>query len=151
VNVDLIAVDRVREPYVRSGCSLYLARLRDVMPVDVIEVRRSAQSDGVVIEGERILERVPQGALLWALDERGQQLTSTSLAARINKVQQSGKRRLCFAIGGDRGISDGVRTRAELLWSLSPLTFLHEMARLIVLEQLYRAAKINRGEPYHRS
>ncbi|HYK53090.1 MAG TPA: 23S rRNA (pseudouridine(1915)-N(3))-methyltransferase RlmH, partial [Candidatus Eremiobacteraceae bacterium] len=68
----------------------------------------------------------------------------------VADVERSGKRRLVIAIGGPQGLDETVLARADLRWSLSPLTFLHEMARLIALEQLYRAAKILRGEPYHR-
>jgi len=150
VNIEIIAVDRLREPYLREGCNLYLKRLRSLMPVTVSEIRRSTDADGLANEGARLLERVPDGALLWILDERGRTLSSTALAARLSQLQHSGKRRLAIVIGGDRGLANSVRQRADFCWSLSPLTFLHEMTRLIVLEQLYRAAKINRGEPYHR-
>jgi 23S rRNA (pseudouridine1915-N3)-methyltransferase len=72
------------------------------------------------------------------------------VASALKKLKGSGRRRLVVAIGGARGLADSVLERADLVWSLSQLTLLHEMARLIALEQLYRAIKINRGEPYHR-
>lgn len=151
MNVDLIAVDKMREPYLREGCRLYLERLRDSLPVTVHEVPAQFGGTGVELEGERILRRVASGLPLWVLDESGTALSSIALADRLAAAQQSGARRLTLVIGGDRGVSPAVRARADFVWSLSPLTFLHEMARLIVLEQLYRAVKIQRGEPYHRA
>src|SRR5579872_2343075 len=151
MNVELIAVDKLREPYLRDGCGLYVRRLSGLMPVAVTEVACETGDTGVAIEGERILRRVSKDAPLWVLDERGSALSSLALAEKLRAVQQSGVRRLAVVIGGDRGLAAGLRERADFVWSLGPLTFLHEMARLIVLEQLYRAVKINRGEPYHRA
>jgi 23S rRNA (pseudouridine1915-N3)-methyltransferase len=87
---------------------------------------------------------------VWVLDQRGRMMSSPDLAATLKKVEGSGRRRLVVVIGGARGLTERVLERADLVWSLSHLTFLHEMARLIAVEQLYRAIKINRGEPYHR-
>lgn len=150
MNTELIAIGKLREPYLRDGCRLLLTRLRPVMPLSVRELPTSDGLDGASTEGTRILRCVPDGAHFWAVDERGGELTSLALASRIAALQRTGARRFVLAIGGDRGLSDAVRARADFVWSLSKLTFLHEMARLVVLEQLYRAAKINRGEPYHR-
>ena len=150
MNVELLVIGKLHEPYLRQGCQMYVQRLRTLQPVVITELRSSSKTDGIAAEGERILERVPPAATFWALDERGAQLTSLALAARIAQVQRSGVRRFVLAIGGDRGLSEAVCERAQFVWSLSKSTFLHEMARLLVLEQLYRAAKINRGEPYHR-
>lgn len=151
MNVDLIAVDKLREPYLRQGCQLYLDRLRGILPVTVHEVPSQFGATGVELEGERVLRRVAPGVPLWVLDESGTPLSSIALADKLAAAQRSGTRRLALIIGGDRGVSPAVRERADFVWSLSPLTFLHEMARLIVLEQLYRAVKIQRGEPYHRA
>jgi 23S rRNA (pseudouridine1915-N3)-methyltransferase len=112
-------------------------------------VRPSTARDGVDKEGADILRHVRDDDIVWALDARGRSLSSTDLARKISEVERSGRRRLALVIGGAHGLSQAVIKRANFIWSLSELTFLHEMARLIVLEQLYRAAKINRGEPYH--
>ena len=87
--------------------------------------------------------------MLVALDERGKALSSRDFAAWIARQQQQG-RDLAFAIGGDEGLSDEVRTRAGLVLSLSAMTLPHRLARLVLMEQLYRAFSILRGEPYHR-
>jgi 23S rRNA (pseudouridine1915-N3)-methyltransferase len=150
VKIEIIAVDKLREPYLQDGCSLYLQRIAPMMPISVTEVRPSTGEDGASAEGEAILRHVRDGVSFWALDQVGHNVTSHELARRLSSAEHSGCRLLILAIGGANGLSQGVRRRAEFIWSLSELTFLHEMARLIVLEQLYRAAKINRGDPYHR-
>lgn len=149
MNVEIIVVDKLRESYIRDGCRLYEKRLRPLMPILVHEVRPSTARDGVEKEGAGILRHVRDDDIMWALDASGRSLSSTDLAGKINETERSGRRRLALAIGGARGLSPAVIKRANFVWSLSELTFLHEMARLIVLEQLYRAVKINRREPYH--
>ena len=118
------------------------------MPVSVHEVRPSASRDGVDSEGAGILRQVRDDDIMWALDASGRSLSSTDLARLLNEAERLGRRRLALAIGGAGGLSQPVIERASFVWSLSEPTFLHEIARLIVLEQLYRAVKINRGKPY---
>ncbi len=148
MNLDIIAVDRLREAYVRDACAMYGKRLARYVSVNVIEVK--ALPDDHAAEGRALLAHAATGSLVWALDRAGTQLDSIGLAAKFADVERSGSRRLALIIGGPEGLHLSVLERADFRWSLSPLTFLHEMARLIVLEQLYRAVKINRGEPYHR-
>jgi 23S rRNA (pseudouridine1915-N3)-methyltransferase len=150
MNVQIVAVDKLRESYVRAGCRLYEERLQPIMPVSVRETRPSSSDDAVAIEGQAILRGIGPDDIVWALDPRGTIISSTTLAKMLVDAQRSSRRRLTLAIGGARGLSQAVIERADFVWSLSQLTFLHEMARLVVLEQLYRAVKINRGEPYHR-
>ncbi|MBC5805413.1 MAG: 23S rRNA (pseudouridine(1915)-N(3))-methyltransferase RlmH [Candidatus Eremiobacter antarcticus] len=149
MNCTLIAVDKLREPYVRDGCRLYLERLSPIMPVTVREIRRGVGAHAADDEAQRMLRHVGDAAV-WALDERGTLVNSPAFARMLAALGRTGARDLTLAIGGATGLGAAVRRRADFIWSLSPLTFLHEMARLIVLEQLYRAVKINRGEPYHR-
>jgi len=146
MNVTLIAVDRLRESYLREGCALYVKRLGPLLPVRTIEVRPSTQSE----ESSALLKQIPADATVWALDRGGTELSSEQLASRLQAVERSGARQLALVIGGADGLGAAVLARADLVWSFSPLTFLHEMSRLLVLEQVYRAVKINRGEPYHR-
>ncbi len=113
-------------------------------------MRASNGSDparAIAEEGERILKAAGDG-VLWALDRAGTELSSERLSAKIIELESRGTP-LTLAIGGTFGLAQGVRARADFVWSLSKLTFLHEWARMIVLEQLYRAAKIARREPYH--
>ncbi|MBV8280454.1 MAG: 23S rRNA (pseudouridine(1915)-N(3))-methyltransferase RlmH [Candidatus Eremiobacteraeota bacterium] len=146
MNITLIAVDKLREPYLRVGCARIGARLRPYMSVDIVEIK----PQGPQAEAASMLSRVADGSVIWALDREGELLDSPQVAQRLAGVERTGARRLTLLIGGPDGLHQSAMARADLRWSLSPLTFLHEMARLIVLEQLYRAVKINRGEPYHR-
>lgn len=150
MNVQIVAVDKLRESYVREGCRLYEQRLRPIMPVTVQETRPASDNAAVETEGQAILRAIGPDDIVWALDLRGTIVSSATLARMLADAERSGRRRLTLTVGGALGLSPSVIERADFVWSLSQLTFLHEMARLIVLEQLYRAVKINRGEPYHR-
>jgi 23S rRNA (pseudouridine1915-N3)-methyltransferase len=146
MNVTIVAVDRLRESYLREGCEMYIRRLAPLLPVRMVDVRPSTQAE----ESSALLKQLPADTTVWALDRAGTELSSELLASRLQSVERSGTRHLALVIGGAEGLDETVLSRANFVWSLSPLTFLHEMARLLVLEQLYRAVKINRGEPYHR-
>jgi 23S rRNA (pseudouridine1915-N3)-methyltransferase len=152
VILELIAVDRIRERYVAQACDDFRTRLRAYYGYEETEVRpgngRDAQRS-MREEAERILRRVQPGDTVWLLDRAGTQLSSVALAERLADLGRTGNRRLVVAIAGTYGADETLRERANFLWSLSELTFLHEWARAIVLEQLYRAAKIARNEPYH--
>lgn len=148
--VTIVAVGRIKEPYLREGCAEYRKRLRPFFPVDVVELRDPKPGDADDVLGDAMLARAGPQATLWALDIEGTAIDSVELARRIAAVASTGSRRLVLAIGGADGLPRAVVRRADFRWSLSPLTFLHDMTRLIVFEQLYRAAKIERGAPYHR-
>ncbi len=150
MNVTIVAVDKLREQYVKAGCELYAKRLTPYGGVTIVEIRKSTAADAMLREGRSILDRIAPDDVVWALDRVGKPLSSLELARKIAEVERSGKRRLVLAIGGPEGLHESVLARADFRWSLSELTFLHEIARLVALEQLYRAAKIGRGEPYHR-
>ncbi|MBV8083111.1 MAG: 23S rRNA (pseudouridine(1915)-N(3))-methyltransferase RlmH [Candidatus Eremiobacteraeota bacterium] len=146
MNLSVIAVDKLREPYLRDGCARISVRLEPYMSVDVVEIK----PQGLRAEATSMLSRIADASAVWALDREGELLDSLHVAQRLAGVERAGTRRLTLLIGGPEGLHPSAIARADLRWSLSPLTFLHEMARLIALEQLYRAVKINRGEPYHR-
>ena len=138
-----------------EGSQDYLRRLRRYFPVDVLEVpeedmnRRS--SDAVLAaEGERLLRRLPAGAHVIALDrERGKPLSSEELARKLSSVGVSGRSHIVFVLGGPLGLSPKVLGRADERLSFGPMTLPHALARIVLLEQLYRAVKIERGEKYH--
>ena len=133
MNVTLLAVDKLREPYLRSGCALYLKRLQPYLGISVREIKPNSARNAIHSEGQALLRAISDDDIVWALEQKGRMLSSTELAEHLEAVQRSGRRRLVIAIGGARGLAPEVVERAELTWSLSPLTFLHEMARLIVL------------------
>lgn len=148
----LIAVDKIRTPYVAEACAEFRKRLRPYFPYEEVEVRAaSGTNPGVAIidETERILKLLRPDESVWLLERTGTQLSSESLAQKLERLGHAGTSRLTFVVAGTFGAGDALIERADFTWSLSALTFLHEWARMIVLEQLYRAAKISRNEPYH--
>jgi 23S rRNA (pseudouridine1915-N3)-methyltransferase len=140
VQVRLIVVGRLREPYLLAAAEDFRARLRPYHRVDEVEVR----------SGDALRKAVGADDELWLLERTGTQLSSRSLAEKLESMQTHGRSKLTLAIAGADGATPELIARANFLWSLSELTFLHEWARVIVLEQLYRAAKIARNEPYHK-
>ncbi|MEO6836138.1 MAG: 23S rRNA (pseudouridine(1915)-N(3))-methyltransferase RlmH [Candidatus Tumulicola sp.] len=150
--IRIVAVDRVRSPHVAAVCADLRTRIAPYHPYAEVEVRpgdgkdpRAAMRD----ESTRILRHLRADDRMWLLERTGSQLSSPALAGRLDEAGRSGARRLTLVIAGTYGADAALRMRAEFLWSLSELTFLHEWSRAIVLEQLYRAAKIARNEPYH--
>lgn len=100
-------------------------------------------------EGEAILRLIDPADHVWLLERSGEMLSSKELSRRLERLPHQGIARVTFVVAGTFGTSEALLARADVRWSLSPLTFLHEWARALVLEQLYRAAKIARDEPYH--
>jgi 23S rRNA (pseudouridine1915-N3)-methyltransferase len=138
-----------------DGAGDYLKRLRRFFPVEVVEVseedlNRRSPEKVFATEARKILERIPAGAYVIALDrEKGEPLASEKLAWRLNSLGISGRSHVAFVLGGPLGLSPEVLRRADALVSFGPATLPHALARVVLLEQLYRAAKINRGEKYH--
>lgn len=151
--IRLIAVDRVRSPYVAAACADMRKRLAPLQPYEEVEIRAADGTDpasAMRAESTRIVQLLRGGERVWLLERTGTQLSSPALAQRLSDVNHSGAQRLTLVVAGVYGAGAELRERANFLWSLSELTFLHEWARAIVLEQLYRAAKIARNEPYHK-
>jgi 23S rRNA (pseudouridine1915-N3)-methyltransferase len=135
----IVAVGRVRDAALRAACDEYLGRLRHYARVEEQEVKDEA----------RVLGAIPEGTRLVALSRTGEQWTSGQLADWTGRWEMEG-RDVAFAIGGAEGLPAHLLGKAEQVWSLSRLTFPHELARVLLYEQLYRAYTIRRGEPYHR-
>jgi 23S rRNA (pseudouridine1915-N3)-methyltransferase len=133
----------------------YAKRLSRYFPVDIVEVaeedmNRRSHKDVLSAEGKRILERLPREAYVISLDrEKGKQHPSEKLALRLEDLGVSGRSHVTFVIGGPLGLSPEVIRRSNELWSLGNITLPHALARVVLLEQLYRAAKIHRNEKYH--
>jgi 23S rRNA (pseudouridine1915-N3)-methyltransferase len=155
VKLRLLCVGRLSESYLRDGCALFQERLRHYLPLTVEELKehkgaeRGARTKGVTAEGDQLLARIPAGAFVIALDERGRALSSTGLAELLEQHMVAGSAEWVLIIGGAHGLSEGVRQRANLVLSLSAMTLPHQLVRLLLLEQLYRACTIIRNEPYH--
>jgi 23S rRNA (pseudouridine1915-N3)-methyltransferase len=148
----IISVGKIREHYIAAAVDDFRRRLRRYIPLDEIEIA-PAHGDQPVLamreEGERILERITSQDTVWLLERSGTVFSSMQLAKRLAQAEQQGIHRLTFIIAGTYGADPLLLARADTLWSLSALTFLHEWTRALLLEQLYRAAKITRNEPYH--
>ena len=138
-----------------DGADDYLKRLRRFFPVEVVEVpeedmNRRLPEEVITAEATKLLRRVPAEAYVIALDrEKGEPLTSEKLAQRLDSLGLSGRSHVAFVLGGPLGLSPEVLKRADTVVSFGPITLPHALARVVLLEQLYRAAKINRGEKYH--
>ncbi|AFI62768.1 50S rRNA methyltransferase [Bifidobacterium animalis subsp. animalis MCC 1489] len=159
MNIDIVCVGKVKERYLRDAIDEYRKRLSRFAKVDVIEVadektpEHASDTLNAQIkekEGERILKHLRDGAFVVALAIEGDQLTSEQLAARIAQWGLHGVSHLQFVIGGSLGLDPRVLRRANMLLSFSKMTFPHQLMRVILLEQIYRAFKINAHEPYHK-
>ena len=153
MRVRLIWVGKTRNEYLRALVDDYLQRLRRFTRCEVTEVREGRNDDPRACleeEGKRITASLASEALTVLLDVEGRQWSSPELAAEIEGWQGRSLKEVAFVVGGHHGVSDEVRARARLRWSLSRLTLTHEMARVLLVEQLYRAHTILRGMPYQK-
>lgn len=152
----LIAVGERAPAWVAQGFAEYQKRLSHWLPLDLVEIEPGLRGKGrdaaraTADEGARVLAALPKGALIVALDGRGKAWTSEQLAQRLEYWRGQG-RDLAFLIGGPEGHSIDVVARADETWSLGPLTLPHMLVRLLVAEQLYRAAALLANHPYHRA
>ena len=147
-------VGKPRDRHLAAAIDEYETRAARYWPLDVVEVREASgrgvsAADARTREGARLLERVPEAALVIACDERGDELTSAEFARVVSGARERAQD-VAFVIGGAYGLPDEVRTRASRAIQLAPFTLPHELARLVLAEQLYRAGTIVRGEPYHK-
>ncbi|MBR3747760.1 MAG: 23S rRNA (pseudouridine(1915)-N(3))-methyltransferase RlmH [Selenomonadaceae bacterium] len=146
MKINLVVVGRLKEKFLIDGVAEYLKRLRKFATVKVREIPECRTLDE---EAQKILSLVPQNSWLCVLDVAGAELTSEEFAVKISALNLSGTSNLTFAIGGAFGLGEELRRAANFRLSLSQMTLTHQMARLILVEQIYRAFKINRHEPYH--
>ena len=147
----VVWVGKNRDPWVKEVVAEYAGRIRRYAPLELGEARDEKGAEAEEMrrrECERLEKLVPPGATLLLLDERGEQMDSPDLAAYIGKQRDSGTGELVFAIGGAYGFSEEFRRRGRLL-ALSKMTFTHQMVRVFLLEQIYRAFTILNNEPYH--
>ena len=146
----IVAIGKLRRGFLQAGCDHFLERLLPYAKTEVLELKEGRGTPQQVMENEG--EALLKGAsgYLIALDERGKAHTSASWAARMSELENRSLSEVSFLIGGANGHSETVRQRADELWSLSSLTFPHELARLVLLEQLYRTETLRAGHPYHR-
>jgi 23S rRNA (pseudouridine1915-N3)-methyltransferase len=150
-------VGKANEPYVKAGIELFTNRISHYYPIDwkIIPSPKTASAQSInnvkKIESENILRLLNTEDTLIALDEKGKQISSEQLAFFIQKKANERVKDITFLIGGAYGFNEDLKKRANLLWSLSPLVFPHQLVRLILAEQIYRACTIIKNEKYHHS
>ncbi len=158
MRLTIVAVGKIKEKYLTEGIAEYQKRLSPFARLEIVEVpeERMAKEPSaadkektLAREGERLLARVPKDSYRILLDVRGESRSSEELAARLDTLAGEGQSDIAFLIGGPFGLSNDVRAAADERISFSRLTFTHQMIRLLLVEQIYRAFKINRGEKYH--
>ena len=159
MQIRIIAVGKIKEKFLQDGIAEYEKRLRPYIKTQIIEIpeeKRSVSAStpveraAMVKEGERILHAVPEDSFVITLEILGEDWSSVALAEAFSHWEMTGRNQIAFIIGGDLGLSPAVLARSDLRLSLSRMTFTHPMARLLLFEQIYRAFRILRGEPYHK-
>ncbi len=159
MQLTFITVGKLKEKYLIQGINEYKKRLSAYTKINMIEVtdekapEHLSEADMLQVkekEGERILQHINRDQHVVALAIEGKMLSSEQLATELNRLFTYGTSHIVFIIGGSLGLSKAVYKRADLLLSFSNMTFPHQLMRLILIEQIYRAFKINRGEPYHK-
>ena len=155
MNIDLLVVGKTDSAEIQSLVATYLKRLNFYTRVtlvtlpDLKNTRNISAESQKRQEGELLMRQFADGDYVVLLDEKGAEMRSVEFSMWLQKRMNSGVRRLCFVIGGPYGLAPEVKQRADLLWSLSKLTFTHELARLLLFEQLFRATNILHGGSYH--
>ena len=154
----VICIGKLKESYLREGVAEFVKRMRPYGGITITELNESKIVDKpsnadrkqvVVEEGQRLLKAVPKSAYTVLLDVYGKTMSSENLASMVSKLEVDGISDMAFIIGGAFGVSDELRRCGKFNLSFSPMTFTHQMVRLLLVEQIYRSAKINRNEPYH--
>lgn len=159
MKITVIAVGKIKEKFYTDAIAEYSKRLSRYCRLEVIQVADEKTPDGASEaqerqikekEGSRILAQIKDGAYVIALAVQGTMLSSEQLASKLNKLWVDGQSQIVLIIGGSLGLSDEVLKRADYHLSFSPMTFPHQLMRVILLEQIYRSYRIISGEPYHK-
>ena len=159
IGIHLIAVGNLKEPYLREGTGEYYKRLNGLCRCSITEIPEARLPDNpsekevamaLEAEGKKILSAIPKGALVVPLCVEGKQITSPQLAECLEKAALSGKHQAAFLIGSSFGLSPQVKAAGDLQLSLSKMTLPHQLCRVVLLEQLYRAGTILAGRKYHK-
>ena len=159
MKIRLICIGKLKERFYSEAVAEFSNRLSRFCELEIVELpdERVAESPSAAeidrvksIECGRIEGRLQQNEFVIALDPRGKQLSSEELSSTLQDCMLNGHSRICFLIGGSHGLTEDLRRRADLVLSFSRMTFSHQIFRVMLLEQIYRAFKIASGEPYHK-
>ena len=158
MKITIVCAGKIKEKYLSAGITEFMKRLRPFAQVEIKEIHEekmpdepsAAEKEQVLQkEGEKLLKLVPAGSFLFVLDVFRKEMPSEKLAEKLDRLGVQGRSNITFLIGGAFGLSREVRAAADERLSFSQLTFTHQMVRLLLVEQIYRCFKINRGEKYH--
>jgi 23S rRNA (pseudouridine1915-N3)-methyltransferase len=159
LNIQIVAVGKIKESYLTAGIAEYMKRLTPYAKVKIVEVpdERAAENLSAAeeekvrqAEGARLLSCLKPDTYVIALAIDGKLVTSEEIASQLERLGVQGKSQVAFVIGGSLGMADEVLNRVDLRISFGRVTYPHQLMRLILVEQVYRAFKIMRGEPYHK-
>ncbi|MBR1681083.1 23S rRNA (pseudouridine(1915)-N(3))-methyltransferase RlmH [bacterium] len=156
MKIKIIALGKVNEAYLKIGIDEFLKRIAPYVTIEVSELKPVEIKDENLIqraldlEADKILDLIKPSSFVITMEIGGKMLSSEDFAAELNEIVNSGVNELVFVIGSSHGLSSKVSERADYKLSLSRMTFLHNFARLILIEQIYRAFKIIKGEVYHK-
>ncbi len=152
--IQIVAVGKLKEKATKELVEEYSKRLKAYTKLEVTEVadetNQMEEAKVLQLEGERILKAIKKDSYVVLLDLRGRELTSVEVSMKLNEIYTYHNSDITFVIGGSLGVSNEVRSRADYMWKLSDLTFPHNLVRVILLEQIYRAYKILNNEAYHK-
>ena len=157
--IRVIGCGKVREKWMKEGCEEYLKRIRAYDKIEIVETadekapETNSDAENEIVknkEGERLLKQIRDDDYVILLDLAGKPCGSVSLSEKIQDLYTHSHNRIDFVIGGSLGVSDDLIKRADMRWKLSDNTFPHQLCRIIVLEQIYRAFRIMHNEPYHK-
>lgn len=157
MNIEIWSIGKANEPYIEEGVQLYIKKTKPYNPAELVILqtsRKAASNDAERIrkqEEELILKKLQPHHYLVLLDERGKMLDSAQWSQQFQQMMNAGIKTLVILIGGAFGVTETVRSKARQVWSLSALVFPHQLVRLIVAEQVYRAFSILNNSPYHHS
>lgn len=157
--ITLLAMGKLKEKFYLSAAAEYEKRLAGYCRFQLLELpecrlpedpQPSEIASGLAKEAERIKSKIPRGAWFCVLTPEGKELSSAGFAQKLSQVKLSGKSSACFLIGSSFGMDPGIKAMADFQLSMGKMTFPHHLARIMVLEQLYRAEAIQAGSPYHK-
>ena len=156
MKIKIIALGKIKEKFLKDGIEEFLKRLTPYANIEIVELTPVEIKDENLIhktleqEAEKILANIKPNSYVITLEIQGKQISSEDFAKKINEITINGVNEIVFIIGSSHGISNTVSKRADFKLSISKMTFLHQFARLLLVEQLYRAFKILKGETYHK-